>query len=66
MHGTGRGAPACSAAPRTRLAGRQLPLLSLSLRCAAAGRRVVAGSGIGSIQETQEMLDFCGKARRGG
>lgn len=25
------------------------------------GRRSLAGSGIGGIQETQEMLDFCGK-----
>ena len=25
------------------------------------GRRVCAGSGIGSIKETQEMLDFCGE-----
>jgi uncharacterized zinc-type alcohol dehydrogenase-like protein len=25
------------------------------------GRRALAGSGIGSIKETQEMLDFCGK-----
>ncbi|MCY0389703.1 NAD(P)-dependent alcohol dehydrogenase [Robbsia sp. Bb-Pol-6] len=25
------------------------------------GRRSLAGSGIGSIKETQEMLDFCGK-----
>jgi uncharacterized zinc-type alcohol dehydrogenase-like protein len=25
------------------------------------GRRQFAGSGIGGIQETQEMLDFCGK-----
>jgi uncharacterized zinc-type alcohol dehydrogenase-like protein len=27
----------------------------------AAGRRSVAGSSIGGIRETQEMLDFCGK-----
>jgi len=26
-----------------------------------AGRKMVAGSAIGGIQETQEMLDFCGK-----
>jgi uncharacterized zinc-type alcohol dehydrogenase-like protein len=26
-----------------------------------AGRKSLAGSGIGSIKETQEMLDFCGK-----
>jgi uncharacterized zinc-type alcohol dehydrogenase-like protein len=26
-----------------------------------AGRKALAGSGIGSIKETQEMLDFCGK-----
>jgi uncharacterized zinc-type alcohol dehydrogenase-like protein len=25
------------------------------------GRRSLAGSAIGSLQETQEMLDFCGK-----
>jgi uncharacterized zinc-type alcohol dehydrogenase-like protein len=25
------------------------------------GRKALAGSGIGSIKETQEMLDFCGK-----
>ncbi|MGI4857784.1 MAG: zinc-binding dehydrogenase, partial [Janthinobacterium lividum] len=25
------------------------------------GRRSLSGSGIGSIKETQEMLDFCGK-----
>ena len=25
------------------------------------GRRSLAGSGIGGIQETQEMLDFCGE-----
>ena len=25
------------------------------------GRRSIAGSGIGGIKETQEMLDFCGQ-----
>ncbi|KAI5078663.1 hypothetical protein GOP47_0006334 [Adiantum capillus-veneris] len=25
------------------------------------GRRLIAGSGIGGVRETQEMLDFCGK-----
>jgi uncharacterized zinc-type alcohol dehydrogenase-like protein len=27
------------------------------------GRRSLAGSGIGGIRETQEMLDFCGKKK---
>lgn len=35
-----------------------LPLPAFAV---AARRRLVAGSAIGSIQETQEMLDFCGE-----
>jgi uncharacterized zinc-type alcohol dehydrogenase-like protein len=35
-----------------------LPVAAFSL---LMGRRSLAGSGIGGIQETQEMLDFCGQ-----
>jgi uncharacterized zinc-type alcohol dehydrogenase-like protein len=34
------------------------PLLAFPL---ILGRRSLAGSAIGGLQETQEMLDFCGK-----
>lgn len=37
---------------------KQIPVGSFSL---VAGRRSIAGSLIGGIKETQEMLDFCGK-----
>ncbi len=37
---------------------KQVPLASFPL---IAGRRSIAGSLIGGIKETQEMLDFCGK-----
>ncbi|MDE1724890.1 MAG: NAD(P)-dependent alcohol dehydrogenase [Thaumarchaeota archaeon] len=37
---------------------KQIPIGSFSL---VAGRRSIAGSLIGGIKETQEMLDFCGK-----
>jgi uncharacterized zinc-type alcohol dehydrogenase-like protein len=37
---------------------KDVPLGAFSL---TAGRRSLAGSQIGGIQETQEMLDFCGK-----
>jgi len=40
-------------APPEHLGLSALPLLM--------GRRLVAGSGIGGIRETQEMLDFCGR-----
>ncbi|MBK3580413.1 NAD(P)-dependent alcohol dehydrogenase [Streptomyces sp. MBT65] len=33
--------------------------VSLNLFSVIAGRKTLAGSGIGGIQETQEMLDFC-------
>ncbi|MET7884171.1 NAD(P)-dependent alcohol dehydrogenase [Streptomyces avermitilis] len=33
--------------------------ISLNLFSVIAGRKTLAGSGIGGIQETQEMLDFC-------
>jgi uncharacterized zinc-type alcohol dehydrogenase-like protein len=33
--------------------------VSLNLFSLIAGRKTLAGSGIGGIQETQEMLDFC-------
>ena len=33
--------------------------ISLSLFSVIGGRKTLAGSGIGGIQETQEMLDFC-------
>ncbi|WP_030788538.1 NAD(P)-dependent alcohol dehydrogenase [Streptomyces sp. NRRL S-920] len=33
--------------------------VSLSLFSVIAGRKTLAGSGIGGIRETQEMLDFC-------
>ncbi|MFJ9864373.1 NAD(P)-dependent alcohol dehydrogenase [Streptomyces sp. NPDC101165] len=33
--------------------------ISLNLFSVIAGRRTLAGSGIGGIRETQEMLDFC-------
>ena len=36
---------------------KPLPVAAFSL---FAGRRSFAGSGIGGIAETQEMLDFCG------
>ena len=37
---------------------KQVPVGSFSL---VAGRRSIAGSLIGGIKETQEMLDFCSK-----
>ncbi len=37
---------------------KQIPVGSFSL---VSGRRSIAGSLIGGIKETQEMLDFCGK-----
>ena len=37
---------------------RQTPIGAFSL---VTGRRSLAGSSIGGIRETQEMLDFCGK-----
>jgi uncharacterized zinc-type alcohol dehydrogenase-like protein len=37
---------------------KQIPIGAFSL---ASRRRSLAGSSIGGIQETQEMLDFCGK-----
>jgi uncharacterized zinc-type alcohol dehydrogenase-like protein len=37
---------------------KQVPIGAFSL---IMGRRSLAGSAIGSIKETQEMLDFCGK-----
>jgi alcohol dehydrogenase (NADP+) len=37
---------------------KNVPLAAFSL---TAGRRSLAGSQIGGIRETQEMLDFCGK-----
>ena len=37
---------------------KEIPVGSFSL---VAGRRSIAGSLIGGIKETQEMLDFCGK-----
>ena len=37
---------------------RQTPIGAFSL---VTGRRSLAGSSIGGIQETQEMLNFCGK-----
>ncbi|WP_445679068.1 NAD(P)-dependent alcohol dehydrogenase [Radicibacter daui] len=37
---------------------KQIPIGAFSL---VVGRRSLAGSMIGSIKETQEMLDFCGK-----
>ncbi|MEU2583333.1 NAD(P)-dependent alcohol dehydrogenase [Streptomyces avermitilis] len=33
--------------------------ISINLFSVIAGRKTLAGSGIGGIQETQEMLDFC-------
>ena len=33
--------------------------VALNLFSVIAGRKTLAGSGIGGIQETQEMLDFC-------
>ncbi len=37
---------------------KPVPLAAFAL---IMGRRSIAGSGIGGIQETQEMLDFCGR-----
>ncbi|HMD54168.1 MAG TPA: zinc-binding dehydrogenase, partial [Phycisphaerae bacterium] len=37
---------------------KQIPIAAFSL---ITGRRSLAGSAIGGIPETQEMLDFCGK-----
>ena len=37
---------------------KQIPIGAFPL---ILGRRSLAGSAIGGIQETQEMLDFCGK-----
>lgn len=33
--------------------------VALNLFSVIGGRKTLAGSGIGGIQETQEMLDFC-------
>ena len=35
--------------------------IGLSIFSCIAKRRTVAGSFIGGVRETQEMLDFCGK-----
>lgn len=32
-----------------------------NLECGRAGRKIVAGSAIGGLKETQEMIDFAGK-----
>ncbi|MEU6356991.1 NAD(P)-dependent alcohol dehydrogenase [Streptomyces sp. NPDC047072] len=39
--------------------------ISLGLFSLIGGRKTLAGSGIGGIQETQEMLDFCAEHRLG-
>jgi uncharacterized zinc-type alcohol dehydrogenase-like protein len=41
---------------------KQTPIAAFSL---VARRRSIAGSAIGGMQETQEMLDFCGKHNLG-
>ncbi|GAA3031579.1 NAD(P)-dependent alcohol dehydrogenase [Streptomyces glomeratus] len=39
--------------------------ISLNLFSVISGRKTLAGSGIGGIRETQEMLDFCAEHRIG-
>ncbi|MGW1027549.1 NAD(P)-dependent alcohol dehydrogenase [Streptomyces sp. NPDC002577] len=39
--------------------------ISLNLFSLIGGRKTLAGSGIGGIRETQEMLDFCAEHRMG-
>lgn len=43
------------------IVGALLPLPDLNAAGLVFGRKKIAGSIIGGIQETQEMLDFCGK-----
>lgn len=49
--------------PRGAMVGIGIPSESMSLRAGslAGGRKVLTGSMIGGIPETQEMLDFCAK-----
>ena len=43
------------------LVGAIEPLDSVNGAMLVTGRKAVAGSFIGGLQETQEMLDFCGE-----